>query len=116
MDCRAADRRLGDQDYRRLLGFRSELRGFMRWSEEAARDAGLTPSLHQLLLVIRGHTSLAGQRSARRPTSSRSATTAPSSSPSGERPRASCQGFVTQATIAAFILRSLTEAANSSRF
>lgn len=27
----------------------------MRWSEQAAHDAGLTPSLHQLLLVVRGH-------------------------------------------------------------
>ncbi len=54
MGRRATDRRLGDQDYQRLLGFRSELRGFLRWSEEAAHAAGLTPSLHQLLLVIRG--------------------------------------------------------------
>lgn len=42
-------------DYRRLLTFRTELRSFMRWSEEAAHDAGLTPSLHQLLLVVHGY-------------------------------------------------------------
>lgn len=44
-----------DEDYQRLLAFRSELREFLRWSEQTADDAGLTPSLHQLLLVIRGH-------------------------------------------------------------
>lgn len=45
---------LPDEDYRRLLAFRTELRDFLRWSEEAAHEAGLTPSLHQLLLVVRG--------------------------------------------------------------
>lgn len=44
-----------DADYQRLLAFRSELREFLRWSEQTAHSAGLTPSLHQLLLVIRGH-------------------------------------------------------------
>ena len=43
-----------DADYKRLLAFRTELRQFVRWSEEAARDAGLTPALHQLLLAVRG--------------------------------------------------------------
>jgi DNA-binding MarR family transcriptional regulator len=46
---------LREQDYQRLLQFRTELRGFLRWSEDAAHAAGLTPSLHQLLLVVRGH-------------------------------------------------------------
>jgi DNA-binding MarR family transcriptional regulator len=49
-----------DEDYQRLLAFRSELREFLRWSEQAAHDAGLTPSLHQLLLVIRGHPATPG--------------------------------------------------------
>lgn len=31
------------------------MRDFLRWSEQAAHEAGLTSSLHQLLLVIRGH-------------------------------------------------------------
>lgn len=44
-----------DEDYQRLLAFRTELRDFLRWSEQAAHDAGLTPALHQLLLVVRGH-------------------------------------------------------------
>jgi DNA-binding MarR family transcriptional regulator len=48
-------RALADEDYRRLLTFRTELRDFLRWSEHAAQDAGLTPALHQLLLVVRGH-------------------------------------------------------------
>jgi DNA-binding MarR family transcriptional regulator len=33
---------------------------FLRWSEDRARDAGLTPALHQLLLVVRGHPDPAG--------------------------------------------------------
>jgi DNA-binding MarR family transcriptional regulator len=51
----ANGRPLGDEDYQRLLAFRKELREFLRWSEQRANDSGLTPSLHQLLLVIRGH-------------------------------------------------------------
>lgn len=50
-------RRLRDEDYRRLLAFRTELRDFLRWSEDTAHDAGLTPALHQLLLVVRGYDS-----------------------------------------------------------
>jgi DNA-binding MarR family transcriptional regulator len=44
-----------DEDYRRLLELRTGLRRFLRWSEEQARAAGLTPAQHQLLLAIRGH-------------------------------------------------------------
>jgi DNA-binding MarR family transcriptional regulator len=39
--------------YAEVLRFRRELRGFLQWSESAARDAGLTPAVHQLLLTIR---------------------------------------------------------------
>lgn len=46
---------LDDAEYRRLLGFRDGLRRFMRWSEEQAKAAGLTPAQHQLLLAVRGH-------------------------------------------------------------
>jgi DNA-binding MarR family transcriptional regulator len=46
---------LSGTDYQRLLAFRSELRDFTRWSTQAAEDMGLTPALHQLLLVVRGH-------------------------------------------------------------
>jgi DNA-binding MarR family transcriptional regulator len=44
-----------DEDYRRLLELRTGLRRFLRWSEDQARAAGLTPAQHQLLLAIRGH-------------------------------------------------------------
>jgi DNA-binding MarR family transcriptional regulator len=56
----STSRPLLDDDYRRLLAFRSELRDFLRWSEETAQNAGLTPSLHQLLLVLRGHSAVPG--------------------------------------------------------
>jgi len=46
---------LGDGDYARLLSFRDGLRRFQHWSEQQAREVGLTPSHHQLLLAIRGH-------------------------------------------------------------
>jgi len=44
-----------EDDYRRLLELRTGLRRFLRWSEQQARAAGLTPAQHQLLLAIRGH-------------------------------------------------------------
>ena len=46
--------RLKDGDYRRLLELRDGLRRFLRWSEDSARAAGLTPAQHQLLLAVRG--------------------------------------------------------------
>jgi DNA-binding MarR family transcriptional regulator len=49
-----------DEDYRRLLGFRTALRRFLRWSEGEARAAGLTPAQHQLLLAVKGHPDPAG--------------------------------------------------------
>jgi DNA-binding MarR family transcriptional regulator len=48
-------RDLTDSDYQRLLAFRDGLRRFLRWSEQQAVDAGMTPAQHQLLLAIRGH-------------------------------------------------------------
>lgn len=51
---------LREADYERLLGFRTALRRFMRWSEKEARAAGLTPAQHQLLLAVRGHQRPAG--------------------------------------------------------
>ena len=44
-----------EDDYRRLLELRTGLRRFLRWSEQQARAAGLTPAQHQLLLAVRGH-------------------------------------------------------------
>jgi len=46
---------LRDRDYRRLLEVRDGLRRFLHWSEGSAKDAGLTPAQHQLLLAVRGH-------------------------------------------------------------
>ena len=51
----ARSRRITDADYRRLLEFRTGLRRFLRWSEEQAQSAGVSPAQHQLLLAIRGH-------------------------------------------------------------
>lgn len=51
---RSAKREPTDDDYRRLLEFRTGLRRFVRWSEHAAKASGLSPAIHQLLLAIRG--------------------------------------------------------------
>src|SRR6187401_1656666 len=47
-------RPLSHSDYVSLATFRHALRVFMRFSEDAAREAGVTPAQHQLLLSIRG--------------------------------------------------------------
>src|SRR5262249_15608674 len=52
---RVAGRTLDDDQYGRLLTFRTALRRFLRWSDEQAAAAGLTAQQHQLLLAIRGH-------------------------------------------------------------
>jgi DNA-binding MarR family transcriptional regulator len=49
-----------DDDYRRLLEFRTGLRRFLHWSEEQAHAVGLSPMQHQLLLAVRGHPDLRG--------------------------------------------------------
>jgi DNA-binding MarR family transcriptional regulator len=49
------DGSLTDADYQELASFRYELRRFLRFSEDAARAAGLTPQQHQLLVAVRGH-------------------------------------------------------------
>jgi DNA-binding MarR family transcriptional regulator len=43
-----------DAEYRALAEFRHQLRNFLRFSESAARDAGLEPQQHQFLLALRG--------------------------------------------------------------
>lgn len=45
---------MDDIDYAALADWRYLLRQFMRFSEEAAHDAGLTPQQHQALLAIKG--------------------------------------------------------------
>jgi len=47
---------LSDREYQSLASFRYALRRFLHFSEQAARDEGLTPNQHQLLLAIRGWT------------------------------------------------------------
>ena len=46
---------LDQQDYERLLAFRTGLRRFLSWSGQQAEAAGITPGQHQLLLAVRGH-------------------------------------------------------------
>lgn len=46
--------RLDEDDYRRLSAFRYALRRFLAFSEDAARQVGLTPRQHQALLSLRG--------------------------------------------------------------
>ncbi len=41
-------------NYRALADFRHEIRRFLRFSESAARAAGLEPQQHQLLLALKG--------------------------------------------------------------
>jgi DNA-binding MarR family transcriptional regulator len=45
---------LSKADYESLLRFRTAIRRFLRFSEETARKAGLTPQQHQVLLAILG--------------------------------------------------------------
>lgn len=43
-----------DTDYRALAAFRHQLRRFSAFSEAAAREIGIEPRQHQLLLAVRG--------------------------------------------------------------
>lgn len=52
--------RLDQVDFEHLLELRTGLRRFLRWSEQHAKAAGLTPAKHQLLLAVRGHPDPAG--------------------------------------------------------
>lgn len=42
------------RDYESLAEFRHQIRRFLRFSERAARDAGLEPRQHQVLLALKG--------------------------------------------------------------
>jgi DNA-binding MarR family transcriptional regulator len=46
---------LSRRDFENLLAFRNGLRRFMHWSETQAREVGLTPAQHQLLVAVKGH-------------------------------------------------------------
>jgi DNA-binding MarR family transcriptional regulator len=45
---------IADPDYRALADLRYQLRRFLAFSEQTARDIGLEPRQHQLLLAVRG--------------------------------------------------------------
>lgn len=48
------DLELSKGDYEALASFRAALRKFARFSEEAARDLGITPQQHQAMLGVMG--------------------------------------------------------------
>lgn len=48
-------RQLTNEDYENLLAFRTSLRRFQHWSQGKAREVGITPAQHQLLLAVKGH-------------------------------------------------------------
>lgn len=41
-------------DYQALAEFRYQIRRYLRFSERAARDAGVEPQQHQLMLAVKG--------------------------------------------------------------
>jgi len=49
-----AVRQVSEREYEMLASFRHTLRRFVHFSEEAAREVGLTPQQHQALLAIKG--------------------------------------------------------------
>jgi DNA-binding MarR family transcriptional regulator len=51
---KAPDARITKSQYEWLAALRGSLRRFQRFSQEAARAAGLTPQQHQALLAIKG--------------------------------------------------------------
>jgi DNA-binding MarR family transcriptional regulator len=51
---------LSQTDYQNLLAFRTSLRRFQHWSQDQARQAGLTPAQHQLLVAVKGHPGSSG--------------------------------------------------------
>jgi DNA-binding MarR family transcriptional regulator len=50
----SADQTLHQTDYQRLAEFRYHLRGFLKFSERAAAQMGLSAQQHQALLAIKG--------------------------------------------------------------
>jgi DNA-binding MarR family transcriptional regulator len=52
--------KLTRENYENLLAFRTGLRRFQHWSQAQAREAGLTPAQHQLLLAVKGHSEAHG--------------------------------------------------------
>jgi DNA-binding MarR family transcriptional regulator len=46
---------ISKSDYEAMAEYRYAMRRFLRFSEEAARSAGITPQQYQLLLAIKGY-------------------------------------------------------------
>ena len=46
---------ISSDDYADLAAFRKALRKFLRFAEDSARQSGLTPQQHQLLLAVRAN-------------------------------------------------------------
>jgi DNA-binding MarR family transcriptional regulator len=51
---RPKPRAVSEREYEMLASFRHTLRRFLSFSEEAAREVGLTPQQHQALLAVKG--------------------------------------------------------------
>jgi len=49
-----SNHRVSLSDYQSLAEFRYQIRRFLRFSEAAARSAGIAPQHHQLMLAIKG--------------------------------------------------------------
>lgn len=47
-------KQISKADYEALANFRYSLRRFLHFTEEGAREAGLTPQQHQVLLALKG--------------------------------------------------------------
>jgi DNA-binding MarR family transcriptional regulator len=45
---------VNEVDYSQLLSFRTALRRFLRWSDDAAEAEGVAPAQYQLLVVVKG--------------------------------------------------------------
>jgi len=48
--------RISDEDYRSLAEFRYQIRRFLHFSEQVAREAHLEPRQYQLMLAVKGLT------------------------------------------------------------
>ena len=49
-----SNHRINLSDYQALAEFRYQIRRFVRYSEAAAREAGIEPQHHQIMLAIKG--------------------------------------------------------------
>jgi len=50
-----ASEEIGKADYEAMAEYRYAIRRFLRFSEDAARETGITPQQYQLMLAIKGY-------------------------------------------------------------